>query len=694
MNEYALVVDVEVDLGGDRKDPSPYNKDNTLVAIGYTYRALDGSPIWNSDGAVYIKKFPVDNYYFYEFKEAIKGATYIVAHNAKFDLAWLREVGVECDNKVIDTMISEYVLNKGIRGKLSLDALSKKYNVIRKENLLGNALSVGLNYSDMSEEDQRKYLCYDVMSTAEVFEKQQKIFRKSANKSLIPIRDLMCQFCSVLTDIERSGMAIDLNVLTQVDKEYEREQAQLNSYLNQKVRSLMGDLEVNLSSPEQLSQVIYSCKLVDKKSWKSLMNIGVDHRGKPLPRPTMDLNSFREAVSSCFKRSKKVRSAKCPSCNGLGGYFKVKKDGTNFKKQTKCEVCAGKGTIYIDLEDRGGLNLPPRLSLASAGGFKTDKNTLSMLLNEVTEPEAKKFIESIVRLSAIETYRSAFIEGIRKGIKSDGLLHANFNQCITATGRLSSSSPNLQNMPKGRLFPVRKAFVSRFKGGELVEIDYSQLEFRVAGILATDEVVKRAVESGFDVHAYTAKVLSDNGEPTERGAAKASTFRPLYGGTQGTTAQRTYFKEFFNKYKGIFKWHEHLQNEAIQHKVVTTATGRQFSFPDCQRNFSGTATYKTQIVNYPVQSVATAEIVPLGVIILFNKLKELGLQSIVINTVHDSVLIDTHPDEVQIVKEVGPNCLLEAQQEAKRRFGLSDFIPLEVEMSIGKNWMEQESFNV
>ena len=690
MNEYALVVDVEVDLGGDRKDPSPYNKDNTLVAIGYTYRALDGSPIWNSDGAVYIKKFPVDNYYFYEFKEAIKGATYIVAHNAKFDLAWLREVGVECDNKVIDTMISEYVLNKGIRGKLSLDALSKKYNVIRKENLLGNALSVGLNYSDMSEEDQRKYLCYDVMSTAEVFEKQQKIFRKSANKSLIPIRDLMCQFCSVLTDIERSGMAIDLNVLTQVDKEYEREQAQLNSYLNQKVRSLMGDLEVNLSSPEQLSQVIYSCKLVDKKSWKSLMNIGVDHRGKPLPRPTMDLNSFREAVSSCFKRSKKVRSAKCPSCNGLGGYFKVKKDGTNFKKQTKCEVCAGKGTIYIDLEDRGGLNLPPRLSLASAGGFKTDKNTLNMLLDEVTEPRAKKFIESIVRLSAIETYRSAFIEGIRKGIKSDGLLHANFNQCITATGRLSSSSPNLQNMPKGRLFPVRKAFISRFKGGELVEIDYSQLEFRVAGILATDEVVKREVESGFDVHAYTAKVLSDNGEPTERGAAKASTFRPLYGGTQGTTAQRTYFKEFFNKYKGIFKWHEHLQNEAIQHKVVTTATGRQFSFPDCQRNFSGTATYKTQIVNYPVQSVATAEIVPLGVIILFNKLKELGLKSIVINTVHDSVLIDTHPDELDIVKQIGPQCLLEAQQEAKRRFGLSDYIPLEVEMSQGKNWMEQE----
>ena len=690
MNEYALVIDLEIDLGGDRKDPSPYNKDNTLVAIGYTFRALDGRPIWRSDGAVYIKKFPIDNYYLYEFQEAINEATYIVAHNAKFDLAWLREVGIECNNKVIDTMISEYVLSKGIRNKLSLDALSEKYKVIRKQSLLSDALSKGLNYSDMSEEDQRKYLYYDVMSTAEVFEKQQQRFKRSINKSLIPIRDLMCEFCSVLTDIERSGMAIDLQVLDQVDLEYEQEQAQLNSYLNQKVRDLMGDLEVNLSSPEQLSQVIYSCKLVDKNTWKDEMNIGVDARGKPLIRPNIDIKSFRNVLTKCFNRSHKVRAIKCAACDGRGEYYKVKKDGSNFKKATKCPHCLGKGIVYDNLPERGGLNISPRVSLASAGGFKTDKNTLATLLNEVTDPEAKKFLESIVRLSAIETYRSAFIEGIRKGIKSDALLHANFNQCITATGRLSSSSPNLQNMPKGRLFPVRKAFVSRFEGGSLVEIDYSQLEFRVAGILATDETVKREVESGFDVHAYTAKVLTENGEPTERGPAKASTFRPLYGGTQGTPAQRTYFKEFFGKYRGIFKWHEQLQNEAIQHKVVTTATGRQFSFPDCQRNTSGQATFKTQIVNYPVQSVATAEIVPLGVIILFNKLREMNLRSVVINTVHDSVLIDTHPNELETVKLVAPGCLVDAQTEAKKRFGLSDYIPLEVEMSQGKNWMEQE----
>ena len=456
----------------------------------------------------------------------------------------------------------------------------------------------------------------------------------------------------------------------------------------------MGDKDVNLSSPEQLSSVVYSCNLKDKKLWKEVMDIGVDERGKPKSRPYMTQEGFMAAAKSCFKKAYKTRVIKCGSCHGKGTYYKVKKDGSNFKKPSKCWYCQGLGVLYLEVDEVAGLGIKPRSELASAGGFKTDKITLTEHLRTTTDPDVKKFLESLIRLSAIDTYRASFIEGIKKGIKSDGLLHANFNQCITSTGRLSSSNPNLQNMPKGRLFPVRKAFISRFKGGTLVEIDYSQLEFRVAGILAADETVKREVESGFDVHAYTAKVLTDNGEATDRGAAKASTFRPLYGGTQGTPAQQIYFKEFFEKYQGIFKWHDKLQNEAIATKVVTTATGRQFSFPDCQRNRSGNANFKTQIVNYPVQSVATAEIVPLGVILLFNKLKEKGLQSVVINTVHDSVLIDTHPDEIDIVKEVGPQCLLDAQDEAKKRFGLPDYIPLEVEMSYGKNWMDQENLNV
>ena len=700
MTDYAVVIDLEIDLGGDRKDPSPYNKDNSFVALGYTLRSPHGYLLGSElvtryfDNEVVILNIEDNNFTeFNTFKRILSNAKYVVAHNAKFDVAWLREIGITCDVKIIDTMINEYVLNKGVRDKLSLEALSHKYDSVRKQDVLKDMLNKGLNYSDLPKNLQISYLRDDILATADIFQKQERLFRENENYSLLPIRDLMCEFCSVLTDIERSGMAIDMDVLDQVDIDYQKEQEELTRYLQTETRKLMGDKDVNLSSPEQLSSVVYSCNLKDKKLWKEVMDIGVDDKGKPKRRPYMTQEGFMSAAKECFKKAYKTRVIKCGSCYGRGTYYKKKKDGSNFKKPSKCEYCEGLGVLYLEVDEVAGLGIKPRAELASAGGFKTDKITLTEHLRTTTDPDVKKFLESLIRLSAIDTYRASFIEGIKKGIKSDGLLHANFNQCITSTGRLSSSNPNLQNMPKGRLFPVRKAFVSRFKGGTLVEIDYSQLEFRIAGILASDETVKREVESGFDVHAYTAKVLSDNGEVTDRGAAKASTFRPLYGGTQGTPAQQIYFKEFFGKYQGIFKWHDKLQNEAIATKLVTTATGRQFSFPDCQRNRSGNANFKTQIVNYPVQSVATAEIVPLGVILLFNKLKEMNLQSVVINTVHDSVLIDTHPDEVDQVAQIGPQCLLDAQEEAKKRFGLSDYIPLEVEMSHGKNWMDQEGYS-
>ena len=142
MTDYAVVLDLEIDLGGDRKDPSPYNKDNSFVALGYAMRGIDGSSLYHDDECVYILNINESNFTeFNTFKRALKNATYVVAHNAKFDLAWLREIGIECDAKIIDTMISEYVLNKGVRGKLSLNELSKKYNTTRKQSTLSDAFS-------------------------------------------------------------------------------------------------------------------------------------------------------------------------------------------------------------------------------------------------------------------------------------------------------------------------------------------------------------------------------------------------------------------------------------------------------------------------------------------------------------------------------------------------------------------------
>ena len=203
MTDYAVVLDLEVNLGGDRNDPSPYNKDNTLAAIGYTIRSPHGYLVDGNTEVIILNVEDSNHVEFETFKQTLSSASHVVAHNAKFDVAWLREIGIDCDIKIIDTMINEYVLSKGIRSKLSLDALSQKYDSVKKQDVLKNILNKGLNYSDLPKNIQISYLRDDVLATADIFQKQEKLFKQQCNLSLIPIRDLMCQFCSVLTDIER-----------------------------------------------------------------------------------------------------------------------------------------------------------------------------------------------------------------------------------------------------------------------------------------------------------------------------------------------------------------------------------------------------------------------------------------------------------------------------------------------------------
>ena len=122
--------------------------------------------------------------------------------------------------------------------------------------------------------------------------------------------------------------------------------------------------------------------------------------------------------------------------------------------------------------------------------------------------------QKVRRLSAVDTYLSSFVDGIRMYTKQDGKLHVRLTQHMTSTGRFSGADPNMQNMPRGGTFPVKKVFVSRFDGGKIMEADFAQLEFRAAAFLSQDGVAIEEVSTGFDVHSYTAKVISDAGQPT------------------------------------------------------------------------------------------------------------------------------------------------------------------------------------
>ena len=221
-----------------------------------------------------------------------------------------------------------------------------------------------------------------------------------------------------------------------------------------------------------------------------------------------------------------------------------------------------------------------------------------------------------------------------------------------------------------------------------MEADLAQLEFRVAAFLSQDKVAMEEIATGFDVHSYTAQVISDAGQPTSRQEAKAHTFAPLFGATGygRSKAEAAYYEHFTEKYKGIAKWHKKLGDEAIRLLKITNVSGRQYAFPDVTRRANGSVTHFTMIKNYPVQGFATGDVVPVVLIEMEKRLS--NMQSCLVNTVHDSMVIDVHPDETQQVIQTvhdmneGLNDLIEQYYDVKMN------VPLLLEAKLGPNWLD------
>tara|TARA_R110000868_G_scaffold142853_2_gene360401 strand:- start:1718 stop:2473 length:756 start_codon:yes stop_codon:yes gene_type:complete len=246
----------------------------------------------------------------------------------------------------------------------------------------------------------------------------------------------------------------------------------------------------------------------------------------------------------------------------------------------------------------------------------------------------------------------------------------------------------MQNMPRGGTFPVKRVFVSRWKSGRILEADFAQLEFRVAAFLSQDKVAMQEIATGFDVHAYTAKVITDAGQPTTRQVAKGHTFAPLFGasGWGRSKAEAEYYKHFNDKYQGIAKWHSKLGDEAVDDGKITTPSGRQYAFPDVIRRQSGQPTHFTMIKNYPVQGFATGDIVPIVFLEMDKRLEPLN--SCIVNSVHDSIVVDVHPHEkddvIQIITDMNNN-LNKIIEEA---YNVKMNVPMLLEAKIGSNWLD------
>jgi DNA polymerase I-like protein with 3'-5' exonuclease and polymerase domains len=654
----------------------PFETDNSLTMVGVlTDQGQEDLIIFDhEDREPTIGGFSI-------IQKWLDNATVLIMHNAAHDLLWLWESGFKYDGPVFDTMLAEYVLQRGVKEPLSLEACAERYDLdTKKQDTLKQYFRKGYSTRTIPIDELSEYLSADLHATQQLADRLMYRLNTPADSGLMGTVDLTNQVAVCLSRIYQRGFTVDKNALENVRVEFEKERDQLTADLQAHVRKLMGDTPINLNSPEQLSWVIYSRKVNDKQFWATQVD------------PYMDDTSFRSLVGAHTTRLSKTRAVQCRECNGTGYVRKVKKDGTPFAKPSRCKVCDAQGYLFQPIQQTAGLKFkPPSPKWASANGFSTSKQNLETLEGAARAKgmeDAVDFLSKVRRLSAVDTYLSSFVEGIKMFTKQDGKLHVRLLQHRTATGRLSGADPNMQNMPRGGTFPVKRVFVSRFEGGKIMEADFAQLEFRAAAFLSQDGVAIEEVSTGFDVHAYTAKVITDAGQPTDRQTAKAHTFAPLYGATGfgRTPAEAKYYTHFTNKYKGVADWHSRLAKEAINTGYITTPSGRQFAFPDVVRKASGRVTNFTQIKNYPVQSFATADIVPIALLHI-DKLLD-SMQSCVVNTVHDSIVIDIHPDEeervIQLIQETN-NALPDL---IAIRWGLAFNVPLELEAKIGPNWLD------
>jgi DNA polymerase-1 len=221
-----------------------------------------------------------------------------------------------------------------------------------------------------------------------------------------------------------------------------------------------------------------------------------------------------------------------------------------------------------------------------------------------------------------------------------------------------------------------------------MEADFAQLEFRTAAFLAQDEKAMEEIATGFDVHSYTAQVITAAGQKTTRQDAKAHTFAPLFGATGygRSKAEAAYYKHFVEKYAGIAEWHRQLGSEALRFMKITNVSGRQYAFPDVKRRDNGMPSHFTMIKNYPVQGFATGDVVP----VVLNRLHELlqPLHSCVVNSVHDSMVVDVHPDEEREVLAIIDQLNTGINDLVEQTYNVTMNVPLLLEAKIGPNWLD------
>lgn len=335
------------------------------------------------------------------------------------------------------------------------------------------------------------------------------------------------------------------------------------------------------------------------------------------------------------------------------------------------------------------LGLPAKKTTKT--GYSTDVRVLEDL--SLLHPVAK----DILKYRSLQKLKTTYIDALPRMLSSKtGKLHTSFNQHIAATGRLSSSNPNLQNIPirtpLGR--EIRKAFIPSDNDNYLLSADYSQIELRIAAEISQDLQLVTAFKEGEDIHSATARVIFDAEEITEemRRKAKEVNFGVLYGIQPFGLAQRlsipqkeakAIIETYKSKYPGLFEALQKIIGDAAEKGYVTTLIGRRRYIDNLRsRNRNIRMAAERAAMNTPIQGTA-ADIIKYAMSLAAEKIQNEGLQSSMLLQVHDELVFETTREEKKKLSEIVTNCMVKAAEIC----GLAN-VPIEVEIGTGKNWLE------
>lgn len=335
------------------------------------------------------------------------------------------------------------------------------------------------------------------------------------------------------------------------------------------------------------------------------------------------------------------------------------------------------------------LKLDPKMKKSASGSYSTDETTLTAIADR------HPIIDKILEFRAVKKLLSTYIEPFPTYVSPvTGRVHTTFNQALTATGRLSSSNPNLQNIPirteRGK--EIRKAFIPATPDGIIMSADYSQIELRIMAHLCGDEHLISSFKAGLDVHKATAAKIF--GIPVEevtsdqRRIAKTANFGIMYGISSFGLAQRLHVSrteakkiidDYFAAFPSIRTFIDKTIADAREKGYVETVFGRRRYLPDITaKNATIRALAERNAVNAPIQGTS-ADIIKLAMISVDKRIREAGLKSKMVLQIHDELLFDAVPEEIE---ELGRIVVAEMENV------ITLSIPLTVECNYGKNWLE------